>query len=136
MRAIEPRHWKSEVAVSGPHPPFDILHPEKDRRRSQRVLIVIPVNVSWTTKDGVRVKEEAHTEVVSRHGALLRLKGSLPLGAQLELSRHLTGHSSHAKVVWSGKPDAEGIGRVAVELTETSDEFWGVYLPPTPGTDS
>ncbi len=122
--------------MSGPHPPFDILHPEKDRRRSQRVLIVIPVSVSWTTKDGVRVKEEAHTEVVSRHGALLRLKGSLPVGLQLELNRHTTGRSSHAKVVWSGKPDADGMGRVAVELTETSDEFWGVYLPPTPGTDS
>ena len=136
MRTSAQRHWKSEVVVSEAHPPFDVLHPDKDRRRSQRVLIVIPVNVSWTTKDGVRVKEEAHTEVVSRHGALLRMKGSLPVGAKVELNRHRTGHTSQAQVVWSGKPDAEGIGRVAVELTETSDEFWGVYLPPTPGTDS
>ena len=124
-----------EVAVGDLPSKLDFLHPERDRRRSQRVLIVIPVNVSWTTKDGVRVKEEAHTEVVSRHGALLRLKGSLPLGAKVDLSRHHTGHSSPAKVVWSGRPDAEGIGRVAVELAETSDEFWGVYLPPTPGTE-
>ena len=121
--------------MSEAHPPLDLLHPEKDRRRSQRVLIVIPVSVSWTTKEGVRVKEEAHTEVVSRHGALLRFKGSLPVGAQVELSRLRTGAASHAKVVWAGKPDADGIGRVAVELTETSDEFWGVYLPPTPGAD-
>lgn len=135
MPATAPRHWRSEATVSEPHPPFDVLHPERDRRRSQRVLIIIPVNVSWTTKDGVRVKEEAHTEVVSRHGALLRLKGSLPVGAKVELSRHHTGHSSHAKVVWSGKPDVEGVGRVAVELSETSDEFWGVYLPPIPGTE-
>ena len=116
---------------------LDFLHPaEKDRRRSQRVLIVIPVLVAWTNKDGIRIKEEAHTEVVSRHGAMLRLKGSMQVGSEVEVSRPQVQQATRGKVVWVGKPDAEGIGRVAVELSETSDEFWGVYLPPTPGTDS
>lgn len=112
---------------------FDLLQPDRDRRRSQRVFIVIPVNISFTNKDGVRIKEEVHTEIVSRHGALLRVKGSIPLHAEVELSRPRTSQSAHARVVWTGKPDAEGITRVAVELATPSTEFWGVYLPPAPG---
>jgi hypothetical protein len=111
---------------------LDFLHPgEKDRRRSQRVLIVIPVLVAWTNKDGVRIKEEAHTEVISRHGALLRIKGSLHVGSEVEVSRPKVHQSTKAKVVWVGKPDAEGFLRVGLELTVPSPEFWGVYLPPT-----
>jgi len=109
---------------------LDFLHPEKDRRRSQRVLIVIPVLMSWTTKDGVRIKEEGHTEVISRHGVMLRVKGSLPMGADVELTRPQMHQSTKAKVVWVGKPDAEGFVRVGLELTVPSAEFWGVYLPP------
>ncbi|HEX9763972.1 MAG: PilZ domain-containing protein [Candidatus Acidiferrales bacterium] len=110
---------------------LDFLHPEKDRRRSQRVLIVIPALVSWTTKDGVRIKEEAHTEVISRHGAMLRVKGSMTMGAEVELTRPQARLSTKAKVVWVGKPDADGFVRVGLELTVPSAEFWGVYLPPT-----
>lgn len=109
---------------------LDLLNPEKDRRRSQRVLIVIPVLVSWTTKDGVRIKEEAHTEVVSRHGAMLRVRGSMTMGAEVELTRPQVHQATKAKVVWVGKPDAEGFSRVGLELTVPSPEFWGVYLPP------
>lgn len=110
---------------------LDFLHPEKDRRRSQRVLIVIPVLVSWTTKDGVRIKEEAHTEVISRHGTMLRVKGSMTMGADVELTRPQLHQSTKAKVVWVGKPDPDGFVRVGLELTVPSAEFWGVYLPPS-----
>jgi len=110
---------------------LDFLNAEKDRRRSQRVLIVIPVLVAWTNKDGVRIKEEAHTEVISRHGAMLRLKGSMAMGAEVEVTRPQVHQSTKARVVWVGKPDAEGFVRVGLELTVPSAEFWGVYLPPT-----
>ncbi len=109
---------------------LDFLHPEKDRRRSQRVLIVIPVLMSWTNKDGVRIKEEAQTEVISRHGAMVRVKGSMMMGSDVELTRPQVHQSTKAKVVWVGKPDAEGFVRVGLELTIPTPEFWGVYLPP------
>lgn len=102
---------------------------ESDRRRSTRVLLVIPVEVAWTSKDGLQVQEHAETEVVSQHGALLRMGTRLAPGTQLDLRRPNTGHASKAKVVGVGNPSSDGLARVAVELTSPSDSFWGVSFP-------
>ena len=102
---------------------------ESDRRRSTRVLLVIPVEVSWTSKDGLHVQEHAETEVVSQHGALLRMGTRLPAATQLDLRRPATGQASKAKVVGVGNPSSDGLARVAVELVMPSDSFWGVSFP-------
>jgi len=109
---------------------------ESDRRRSTRVLLVMPVDVAWTSKDGLQVQEHAETEVVSQHGAMLRMGTRLPVGVQLELRRTASGKSSKARVVGVGNPSPDGLARVAVELTSPSDAFWGIsfpsMMPPAP----
>ncbi len=103
---------------------------ESDRRRSTRVLLVIPVDVAWTSKDGLSVQEHAETEVVSQHGAMLRMGTRLPVGVQVELRRPANGLSGKARVVGVGNPSPDGMARVAVELTVPSDAFWGISFPP------
>ena len=103
---------------------------ESDRRRSTRVLLVMPVDVAWTSKDGLQVQEHAETEVVSQHGAMLRMSTRLPVGVQLELRRPASGMSGKARVVGVGNPSPDGMARVAVELTMPSDAFWGISFPP------
>lgn len=102
---------------------------ESDRRRSTRVLLVIPVDVAWTSKDGLQVQEHAETEVVSQHGAMLRMGTRLPVGVQLDLRRSASGKSSKARVVGVGNPSPDGMARVAVELMAPSDAFWGISFP-------
>ncbi len=102
-----------------------------ERRRSQRVLLVIPVEVTWTTRDGRRLKENAETQVVNAHGALLRMKTTLPLSAEVELTRPRTQQSVLARVVWAGDvAEQDEMPRVAVELAVPSETFWGVSIPP------
>lgn len=101
-----------------------------DRRRSTRVLLVMPVDVAWTSKEGLQVQEHAETEVVSQHGAMLRMSTRLPVGVQVELRRPASGMSGKARVVGVGNPSPDGMARVAVELAVPSDAFWGISFPP------
>lgn len=101
-----------------------------DRRRSTRVLLIIPVKATWTSKDGLQVQEHAETEVVSEHGAMLKMGTRLAAGTQIELCRLASGQITKAKVVGVGNPSPDGLARVAVELTTGSDKFWGISFPP------
>lgn len=102
----------------------------ENRRRSQRVYLVVPVDVVWTRSDGLRVREPAHTEVVNAHGALLRIDAKLHLGTEVQLIHRKTHNSTRARVVNIYPPEKDGVPRIAFELTEPSETFWGVSIPP------
>lgn len=104
-----------------------------ERRRSQRVLLVIPVEVAWSANGSLRVKERAETEEVNTHGALLRMKTQLSPATKFELTHLQTQRSTEAQVVGVRSPTLEGLHRVAVELAATSEAFWGVSIPPLAG---
>lgn len=113
-------------------PLAETLSPGSEHRRSARVLLVIPVEVAWTTPSGVRVQEHAETEIVNAHGALLRLKARLPRGAAVELTRARTHEKTQARVVFTSEHGADGLFRAGVELAVPGEKFWGVILPPSP----
>jgi len=103
---------------------------ESERRRSTRVLLVIPVEVAWTSREGQGCTEKAETEVVSQHGAMLRMPTRLAPGTKLRIDRQANRQSCEARVVGVGNPSPDGLARVAVEMTVPSDTFWGVSFPP------
>lgn len=105
-----------------------------ERRRSQRVLLVIPVEVEWERTDGSHAKEYAETEEVNAHGALLRLKPPIALPAEFELTRRKTRQRSRVRLVGTHPPEPDGLERVAVELAVPSETFWGVSIPTTERT--
>lgn len=102
----------------------------ENRRRSQRVFLVVPVDVVWTRSDGLRVREPAHTEVVNAHGALLRIDAKLPRGAEVQLIHRKTHNSTRARVVSMCPAEKDGVPRIAFELAEPSETFWGISIPP------
>ncbi len=103
---------------------------DSERRRGQRVLLIVPVEITWETKDGLRVKEHGETEVVSQHGAMLKLGTKLLVGSQLEISRPALGKTVQARVVGTSNAGADGLARVAIELSSPSENFWGISFPP------
>ena len=107
-----------------------------ERRRSQRVRLAIPVEVSWTQDDGVPVNEHAETEVLNAHGALLRMKPHFPIPIDVELSKPREGLSTPARVVGFREPAPGGLLGVAVELAAPSQTFWGISFPPVPSTSA
>ncbi len=101
-------------------------------RRSQRVSLVVPVNVSWTTKDGAQHKESAKTEEVNAHGTMLRMKTPPPVSTGIELARPGLGKSAPARVVRIGNRGHDGLTQVAVELAVPSHDLWGIVFPQPP----
>lgn len=102
--------------------------PHREHRRSQRALLRIPITVSWTPPAGqATVRESTQTEVVSAHGALIRLRQALARDTRLEIIHQRTQQLAFGRVVWVGQPDtADEPYPVGVELSVPSQQFWGV----------
>jgi len=96
------------------------------QRRSPRVAAVKRVDVEWKRKDGLRVRESAQTEVVSAHGALLRMDVQIRPQSEVILRQLTTHQTVPARVVGVSPPAQDGFARVAVELMTPSETFWGL----------
>ncbi|MBI4462928.1 MAG: PilZ domain-containing protein [Acidobacteria bacterium] len=101
-------------------------------RRSQRALLRIPISVSWAPPAGpATLKESTETEIVSAHGALIRLRQALALDTPIEITHHYTQKSAMGRVVWVESPkNSNDTFHLGVELSVPSESFWGVSLPP------
>jgi hypothetical protein len=105
----------------------------EERRRSQRVLLTIPVDVAWTTSDGEIVCEPAQTEVVNMHGCLLGMETDRFIPTRkLELNNGKTQEAAIARVI-RFRGAGEKRVRFAVELNAPSEILWGVTIPPRNG---
>ena len=96
-----------------------------NKRRSERVVLSLPIEVGWTTKDGKKVKEAAESEVVNVHGAMIRMK-KRPSASQVDLSHSKSGGAVRARVVKIIDPDGGEYTRLAVEFTSPNEEFGGI----------
>jgi len=100
-----------------------------NRRRSERVMLQIPVTVMAETPDRVHVREETQTLVVNAHGGLMKLKAELHVGQPLLLMNPQTGVREGCRVVRIDQPAAEYFA-VAFEFDHPSPKFWPVVFPP------
>lgn len=109
----------------------DPLREEDPRRRSERVLLAMPLEAKWVSQSGQEVQERVTTEVVSAHGALLRTGGAIPVGTRVQLTRPNREPSVEARVATLRDQEEDGVVRVGVELTLANCAFWGVSFPKT-----
>ena len=102
--------------------------PDANRRRSQRVILSVPVSVSGTGPKG-KFTEETKTLVVNAHGALITLAAKMTQGQQLELKSASNPEAQSCKVVYIG-PSVQGQTQVGVEFLKPAPNFWHVAFPP------
>ena len=100
------------------------------RRRSQRVIISLPVTVRVedTPKDAP-FEEETNTLVVNSHGALILLAGKVEKGQKLRLINRATREEQACRVASFG-PTTAGKTQVGVEFLKPSPDFWHISFPP------
>ncbi len=103
-----------------------------ERRRGQRVFLVLPVELHWTAPDGRPTMTAAETGIVSAYGATLQVKTAPPPASELELRLPSRGLSAKARVVGARPPAPDGLTTLGVELIAPNENFWGVSLPPPP----
>ena len=101
---------------------------DANRRRSQRVILSVPVSVSGQSPKGP-FSEETKTLVVNAHGALITLAAKVSQGQQLDLKSVSNPEKQSCKVVYIG-PTVQGQTQVGIEFTQPAPHFWHVAFPP------
>jgi len=100
-----------------------------NRRRSQRVLMAIPVRVSGQTGVGLPFEEETHTRAISAHGALILVSTQVYRGQRLTLSNVQTKAALECVVAHIDRHQSDR-PQVGVEFMLPNPMFWHVAFPP------
>jgi len=103
--------------------------PQTAQRRSQRVLIDLPIIVSGESSDHRSFLEETFTVTISAHGALMMLATKVTIGQKLILTNPANHGQREARVAYLGHPHA-GLSQVAVEFARPAPDFWPLSSPP------
>ncbi len=98
-------------------------------RRSQRVLLDVPIVVRGESKDNRSFQEETFTITVSAHGALLVLASTVELGQKVVLMNPKNWDEREGRVAHLGRPYA-GLAEVGIEFTRPAPEFWSISPAP------
>jgi hypothetical protein len=99
-------------------------------RRSERVLLDVPLVIRGESPDHRHFQEETFTVTVSAHGALLMLAAKVALGQNLTLLNPQTWDERESRVAYIG-PAHAGLAQVAVEFRKPSPEFWPIDPRPS-----
>ncbi len=100
-----------------------------DTRRSQRVLLRVPVVAGGTLSSEDRWREETYTSVVNLNGGVIILATRVQRGQVLVLQNAVTSRVQECRVMSLG-PIHDGRSEVGVEFTSPAPNFWGVVFPP------
>jgi len=99
------------------------------QRRSERVLIDLPLVVRSPVDDKQSFREETFTVTVSAHGGLVMLEAPVKLGQRIVVMNPKNWDERDAKVAYLGRPHA-GLAQVAFEFSRPAPEFWNLDSPP------
>ncbi|HWQ02857.1 MAG TPA: alcohol dehydrogenase catalytic domain-containing protein, partial [Candidatus Nitrosotenuis sp.] len=100
-----------------------------EKRRSQRILLRIPVDLSGINKSGKSFEEKTFTLIVNAHGAMVEVRSDIQEGTPVTLQNRFTRERVQCRQVWLKIKD-DGTRHVALEFTKPSPRFWQVDFPP------
>jgi hypothetical protein len=100
-----------------------------NRRRSQRVLMKLPVRVSGQGSGALFFEEDTYTLAISAHGALIVVAAPVYRGQRFTMSNVQTNAALECVVVHVDKTPGEQT-RVGVEFMLPNQTFWRVAFPP------
>jgi PilZ domain-containing protein len=100
-----------------------------DNRRSERVIVDVPIAIRGESSDHRPFQEETFTVTVSAHGALVMLGTKVAVGQKVTLLNPANWDEREAKVAYMGREHA-GLAQVAIEFTKAAPEFWPISSPP------
>jgi hypothetical protein len=101
------------------------------RRRSQRAILSLPINVRSVDGNSGKpaIEESTQTLVVNEHGALIPITAKIENGQALHLTNRTTGEGLNCHVRYIGAISG-GKTQVGVEFDEPAPNFWRIAFPP------
>ena len=104
--------------------------PGREKRRSTRLLVTVPVTLSGKNARGESFREETHTISINRHGASLATWQALTPGTEVLVENPPRGLAVRGKVVsFSEKAAPSMPHQIGVELADAKN-IWGIQYPP------
>lgn len=104
----------------------------KERRRTLRVALTVPLTVHGKTDTGERFCAQTTSQSVNRHGALFHLEEVVLVGQAVILVNDHTAQSMECRVV-SIHRARDSKQYVGVEFLSPETNFWHMQFP-IPGT--
>ncbi len=106
-------------------------------RQSERISLALPIQVTGANFFGDAFQCEGNTEVVSQHGARIRLSQKLSPSQEITVRCVESGKKAVARVVASvnGTPNGKSNGKskenvYGVMLLDPQAHPWGIHFPP------
>ena len=103
--------------------------PNRERRRSERVILRIPITIYGMSKDNQHITVEAETADISRGGAMLLSSSAFRPGGILEITSKFTKQCEKFRVVWMSGQQKHGHFEIGIEMLTPRDDFWGITFP-------
>jgi len=107
-----------------------------EHRRSDRLLLSVPIRVEGMTRDGEKFSEDTRTMVISRQGARIYLNHLVAAGAMLLIAPLVGRRSAMFRVVGPTQPLTGEGGEWGVECPDAKSNIWGIGFPPAPALES
>lgn len=104
--------------------------PEPSRRRSDRLLLTIPIRVEGSNAKGQKFTEETRTLVINRHGARIQLNHLVAAGALVRIVNIGARRHADFRVVGPTQPISDQGGEWGVECQDPKGNIWGIDFPP------
>ena len=99
------------------------------RRRSQRVLMQVPIRIRGKDAQGNDFEESTETLAINAHGALVLLTARLTSGGAVHMRHNKTEEEQECHVAYLG-PVRGGKAEIGLEFTDPRPTFWRVAFPP------
>lgn len=99
------------------------------RRRSQRVLMQVPVRIRGNDALGQQFEEETETLAINAHGALVLVAARVTSGSKMLLRHKRTEEEQECHVAFLG-PVRNGRAEIGLEFSSPRPTFWRVAFPP------
>ncbi len=101
-----------------------------ERRRSDRLMLTIPLVAHGTDVVGASFKEAARSVALNRHGARIQISRPLTIGQTLRLVNQVTHREAEFRVIGPVAPLTDRGGEWGVECINIEDNIWGIQFPP------
>jgi len=104
------------------------LQPAEERRRSQRVMIQIPVTLELIVA-GKKMAVRASTASVNDQGAMLLCTKNFPVETRFDLINERTAKKQSCRVTRTAVENPQGY-LIPVEFAAAAPGFWNISFPP------
>lgn len=105
-----------------------------EKRRTDRLMLTIPLRVKGTDPKGRSFECEARTLILNCHGARIAIVQSIASGQRIRITNLVGRREADFRVVGPTSPATEQGGEWGVEYLNLKDNIWGIqFPPPAPG---